>query len=307
MPPVRPRRQARGYGVLLSAGKLMIPRLKPLLLGSRGRSGSTLLMKILSLHDHIVVRSIFPYENRAAQYYYLCARDEQPYATFTPETFQGMEYRPFPGKDTESVAWSEKHNRTALGADGAALTEAYYRFVAGIEDKPQAQYFAEKLIGFKVLPMMVEAFEEAKVILLQRDPRDVFFSIKSFNKKRGYLGFGEDQGDEPMYAGIINHSNIARRWAHMLGAQAVEVRYEDIIADKHRTLSRLYDALGLESTDEQIHRIVNTAFGETDQVRNHKTTRDEKASIGRWQSEADQEAVALFEKYREILHKLGYE
>lgn len=279
----------------------------PIFLSSPGRSGSTLVMKVLSLHPQVLVRTVFPYETRAAQYFFIGHRLGHRRATFAPVTFAGPLYRPFHGQDKLSMAWSESQATTVLEPYGVNLTDAYYRFVARTENKPHAPYFAEKSIGFGILPEMARLFEDARVIFLKRDPRDTFFSYKAFDRKRGHRHFEEEGGDKATYARLMRYHTAARACAKTLGDRAVEVRYEALISEPASALPRFLEGLGLDCSDELLRRLLDAAFAENDEVKAHRTTRHNRASLRRWQSEADEADIALFETYNEVLEMLGYE
>lgn len=280
---------------------------KPIFLASTGRAGSTLMMKVLSLHRQILARQIFPYEARAFQYYYLCDRQGEKHPTFLPIKLENVEYRPFQGNDKESVIWSEKNTSLVVEEYGANLTEKYYRFVSEIEEKPEAMSFVEKAIGLDLIKSITQFFHESQVIFLRRDPRDTFFSIKSFNQKRGFLSFGEEAGDEAMFSGLISYYKETIIFAKTLGARAITIRYEDLISSKDETLSCLFKKLKLDYSNLQINNLVNSAFDLTKEVKNHRTTEGEKTSLARWKREANSETIEMFEKFKDVINTLGYE
>lgn len=64
-------------------------RYNPIFVVSTGRSGSSMLMRLFSFHPQILVRSVFPYESRAFQNYYLASRNGLSHADFSPIEFKG--------------------------------------------------------------------------------------------------------------------------------------------------------------------------------------------------------------------------
>ena len=282
-------------------------KFKPIFLSSTGRAGSTLLMKILSCHSQIAVRTLFPHETRASQYYYLSHLQEQKKPTFLPLKLNGIEYRPFQGNDKESIAWSNKHRNVVIEGNGANLTEDYYRFVSKIENKPQASCFAEKLIGLPLVKQMVQDFKESQVIFLRRDPRDTFFSIKSFNKKRGFFSFGEEAGDEVMFSRLMSYYQGTINFAKSLDSRAVIVRYEDLINSKHDTILYLFKSLELDYSKQQIAQVIDSAFEESKEVEFHRTTNKQKSSLARWKRESKDESLAIFNKFKTAFIILDYE
>ncbi len=282
-------------------------KFKPIFLSSSGRAGSTLLMKILSCHSQIAIRTLFPYETRASQYYYLSHLQNQESSLFLPLKLDGIEYRPFQGNDKQSIAWSDQHREIVLEENGVNLIEHYYHFVSKIENKPQALCFAEKLIGLPLVKQMAIHFKDSKVIFLRRDPRDTFFSIKSFNKKRGFMSFGEEAGDEVMFSRLISYYKGTMKFAESLGSRAVILHYENLISSKHDTLVYLFKSLGLDYSEPQIAEIIDTAFEESKEVAFHRTTNEEKSSLARWKQEVNQDILSVFNKYENVLDVLGYQ
>ncbi len=283
----------------------------PIYLFSSGRSGSTLTMKILSLHPEILVRSLFPYETRASQYYYLCYKHGHKQISFSPVKLKNTEYRPFLLKDKDSITWSSSQLTKELGDFGSNFIEDYYSFLSQLEEKRGASYFAEKTIGLHLLKLILEDFPSSKVVFLYRDPRDIFFSAKSFNKRLREKGrsksfFGEHRGDHAMYSQIIESLKKAKKLSNSIGSNAFNVTYEDIIERRNDTIRVMFESLGLEQTEKQIDEILQFAFEENKDTQKHKTTETGKSSIGKWKKESDSETIAMFENFSDDLKYLGY-
>ena len=281
--------------------------LQPLFLASTGRAGSTLMMKILSHHPGIAVRTIFPYEIRAAQYYYIFANhNSDDVSLFSPIKFKNAQFRAFLNKDTESIAWTEEQEFVELEENGVNLIDKYYSFVSTIEDKPNAKYFAEKCIGLNLVRQMSSSFPSSKIIFLRRDPRDTFFSAKSFNAKRGSLKFGEQNGDEAMFQNIVSFYEKSIKFVRVLKDRAVIVKYENLLNNKKETLSKLFKSLELDYAENTIKDIIDSAFIATKETDKHRTTTEEKNSISRWEREASSEDLAIFNKSQDTLTLLDY-
>ncbi len=279
---------------------------KPILVASTGRAGSTLLMKILASHPEISVRSLFPYETRASQYYYICDREGINPTEFAPVTWNNFEYRPFQANDKQSTLWSQKQKSLEQQPE-ANLSEAYYSFVSGIENKAQVKYFAEKLVGLSLVKPMINWFTASKIIFLKRDPRDTFFSIKSFNKKRGYLSFGEQQGESALLANIIGFYKHSQKIKQSLDRDKdLDLEYEQLITKKMATISQLFQALNLDYSDRQVLSTIENAFAESPETLKHKTSSDLHHSMSRWKREADKRILEIFASFEKDFEQIGY-
>jgi hypothetical protein len=281
---------------------------QPLFIASTGRAGSTLMMRILSCHPEILIRTLFPYETRAAQYYYISSFQEQKLPTFLPVKFKNAEYRPFNSKiDAESLAWSKKHNNVDLGKNGQNIINEYYIFLSEIENKSEAIYYAEKTIGLSLMKEITQSLENSKVIFLRRDPRDTFFSIKSFNAKRGSLTFGEEDGEEALFSRLITFYKVSIKLIETLKERAVVIRYEDMMINNYETLLLLFKKLGLNHKQEVINSIVDSAFLVDKNTKQHCTTSKGESSVSRWKQNANSRHLEMFDEFKKTLEILGYD
>lgn len=277
-----------------------------ILVASTGRAGSTLLMKILASHSEIVVRSLFPYETRASQYYYLANQKKVKMIDFAPITWNNTEYRPFQANDRQSTLWSQQQT-TPNNQQSDHFSEAYYSFVSELENKPLAKCFAEKLIGLSLVKPMIDSFSETKVVFLQRDPRDTFFSIKSFNKKRGYLSFGEQQGEHALFANIIGFYKHCQRLRKTLNQENyINIKYENLVTEKMATISQLFKKLDMDNSERQVLAAIEYAFAESPESLNHKTSNNVSASMSRWKLEADEPVLEIFASFKKELELMNY-
>ncbi|MDJ0632815.1 MAG: sulfotransferase [Xenococcaceae cyanobacterium MO_188.B29] len=279
----------------------------PIFVASTGRAGSTLTMKIMASHPQILVRSLFPYETRTSQYYYICHLQGIEWVNFTPLKLGGIEYRPFQGNDKESSLWSQKQEQKKLEEYGINLTEEYYHFVAEQEHKPQAKSFAEKLVGLPLVKQMIDSLKEYKIIFLQRDPRDTFFSIKSFNKKRGYVSFGEEQGDRTMFSNLIGFYKQYQQLQKSLNKESyINLKYEDLLTEKMATISKLFQSLNVDYSDRQVLDTIKYAFAESPESFQHQTSSSIQGSLSRWKQEADDRTLKMFASFHDELQQIGY-
>jgi len=272
-----------------------------------GRCGTTLLLRLLGQHPKIVVRSLFPYETRASQYYYLFKEKNIPQnKLFEPiKDFENNnEYIPFQGDDIYSKKWAKQvYKDKYKGVLFSGLTESYYEWVAHIEKKSKAIFFAEKAIGIKLIKRIIAAHNNSYVFFLKRDPRDIFFSIKSFNKKRGFKAFGEQEGEKVMFANIIKFYIEAQKFV-LTNNKSIVCHYEDIITDPHTAIRNIFSSLKIEPNNDMLNKIVKNAFKDNSHTIFHKTSN--LNSVSRWKNEAGHDDIILFSKYNNEIETLGY-
>ena len=177
--------------------------------------------------------------------------------------------------------------------------------------KPEASRFAEKLTPGHVPRLMWELYPGGSEVVLVRDFRDMVCSILAFNAKRGFVAFGRENVDSD--ARFIE-SNLASGASALLADwreradRAQLVRYEDLVLDPETTLTRLYDRLGLTSDLETVRASIERASGASGEMERHKTSRDPRASIGRWRTELDPELVEVCRSaFGEVLEEFGYD
>jgi hypothetical protein len=279
----------------------------PIFVASTGRAGSSLMMKILAAHPEIIVRSLFPYEARSYQYAYIHSIEQKNVANLPYINWEGIEYRLFQGNDQESLAWSQQLKLEKGFQLPLDLVDKYYHFVSQVEEKTEAKFFAEKLVGLPLVKKIITTINNYKIVFIQRDPRDTFFSIKSFNKKRGFLSFGEGQGDKNLFANLVSYYKICEQFKQKLTPDKyIDVKYEQIIANKITQTAKLYSQLEVGSGDREILRAIKYAFAESPESLEHKTSSDIQSSLSRWKQEADQSTLDLFATYQEDLVQMGY-
>ena len=285
------------------------PRLTALLVTMLGRTGSTWLMRLLSLHPEVVVHPSQHYETRAGSYWLhmlkmLSEPENQPYLHEPAGHFHLTD-------DPRLEAW---HSGPQLQRTTSFCLDSLQRFyaeVAAAEGAEEARYFAEKYHPDHVPTLLRELWPSAREILLVRDLRDVLCSIRSINAKRGTQDFGRNLVDsDERY--IREH--LAREAQLLLDAweqrreRTVLVRYEDLILEPVQTLERVLSAVGLDARPSLIERLMRLAFSDTAELAFHRTTRMPRASVGRWRTDLDPELCAVCEEaFGDVLDQFGYE
>lgn len=283
--------------------------LRPLLLvHPSGRTGTTLLMQILATSRHIVFERVYPFETRYLAYLLR-------WATLLERTGRS-------GDDWSAAAITRLEPDAAIGPlpyphttlwDGDAMARAGFTATWGAFSRvaaarwtttggAEARYYAEKVPPW--VPRHLRRLLPCDVLVLVRDPRDVFVSIAAFDARRGFPGFSR-RADEDDWT-------FARRWVELCRERyailreeartpgAVLVRYEDLITDLDGQAHRLAARLGtpLEA------RAVAARVGDFSY---HITSQTPAASVGRWRREMPPELAAfLTAELQTELAQFGY-
>jgi LPS sulfotransferase NodH len=291
--------------------------IQPLMVNTLGRSGSTLLVTLLSSHPEVVAFSPFIKDARVSTYWVNVLQDLSEPASFLA---------PFDPPDLDAVHWWLQGGAGELGepeverwlGSGAvdslaglcrAQIEAFYRHLAG-EARPR--YFVEKYLPHQTVPdLLAELYTGAREVILVRDFRDTLSSVIAFNRKRGWDAFGRSEGgDDAEYVrGALRQSveTLAERLRGE-GTGPRLVRYEDLVLEPEPALSELFTALGLDADPALVSETVERAKQSTASMDHHRTTADPAASIGRWREDLPEEiATVCNEELGPLLAEFGYE
>lgn len=279
------------------------PRYNPIIVNSMGRSGTTLFMRLLSMHPAIFVHQEYPYELMAAHYWFVFLE-----SITTPLAGERLvnkwEMRDLDMKRMSSHPYYRlgaapgcarylggKYARLVAAFCQQAIDELYGGLINGAKtagSRPatgETRYFSEKSLPFP--EMIKELYPGAREIFLMRDVRDSVCSALAFNQKRGTQAFGrEGAGSDADFA-----ANRAREFQSLFDASAMAgntsciVRYEDLIGDPGGTATRVLEYLGVESSAGLVAGMIDRAFAPDSQLEFHRTTASPQASIGRWKRE----------------------
>ena len=136
-------------------------------------------------------------------------------------------------------------------------------------------------------------FPSTPVIVALRDPRDVILScfMQNFRVNQAMAHFLSIEGTARLYAAVME------LWLHYrsdAGLNAIEYRYEDLVADTEGTARRVFEFLG-EPWDESVLQYQSRAserFVSTPSYADVSAPIYDR-SIGRWRNYARQLAPAL--------------
>jgi Sulfotransferase family len=297
------------------------PLVQPLMVTTLGRSGSTWLNHVLSCHPQIVAFGPFKHETRVATYWATVLQElsqpESYLSQFDPRDLTvrrwwlgdaGVETRVMhePGVGR----WLGLARVRLLAATCQAQIDAFYAEHGAAAE--QVEYFVEKCSPWQVpLDLLHELYPKAKEIILVRDFRDMFCSIRAYNEKRGMTGFqrGGDETDAEYIASSVSRfaEALLKRWRSR-EATAKLLRYEDLILEPRRTLTELAEYLEIESAPDTMNALLDRISRPDPASDVHRTTPDATASIGRWRRDLSPELVGVFTEVLDpLLGEFGYE
>jgi hypothetical protein len=280
--------------------------LTPILVAGFGRSGTTVLLNLLATDARVAFDRRYPNENRylsyLAKFALLTARPGGSPQLSSDQLcdFDDGRLGSFPWP-TDPLPGLEPPLAPPPAAWLAALWGAFAAAVRG--RRPGATHYAEKAPAW--LPAAVRDVLPCRTLHLVRDPRDVFLSARAFIAARRATGFGRAAGDTDLdhartlaHAMLVYHENER---ADRDRADAVCVRYEDLILNRPAEVERLSRFLGLDLSPEEPPP--------AQELPQHRTTPDLAASIGRWRREPLPPGVRelLESQLRELLVDHGYD
>ena len=299
------------------------PRLQPLLVNSFGRTGTTLLMRMLSAHPGVVAYARPPYEVRGAKYWLHVLKTLAAPADTRTRVGAPMEFHREPlaagGNPFYSAAfaawpaveaWSGATYVTELAAFCQRSIDGWYLATAAAQGQRDEAlvYFAEKHFPDAYPRLLRELYPDARELFLVRDFRDMIASMRAYNARKGFGDFGRAKAgsDEAWLAYLHQNFRVLHAAWRDRGEQGSLVRYEDFVRDPASTLPPLLTLLGLDSAPETVACLI--AAADAPELRGHGTSGSPEASIGRWRNDLSPELLmAVEETFRDLLREFGYE
>lgn len=296
------------------------PKLRPLMLTTLGRAGTTWTMRLLSEHPQIVVHRWHPYELRTARYWWhmikVLSEPRDPYHSAQADRFQTnrdtIGHNPFypePIAVTPGLfEWMGRDYPERLARFCQEQAEMTYELIAKGQGQDAPVYMAEKHRADSMPWLVWELYPKAKEIFLVRDFRDVVSSMLAFNVKQGFRAFGPEhiKTDEE-FAHYLRNTTIkqlARSYPKRQD-RAHLIRYEDLMQDTEATLRGMLGYLELDASDQIVDGMIVRASEENENSRRHKTSSG--SSIQRWrQSLAPSVQEVCNEVYADVLEQFGY-
>jgi len=279
----------------------------PLIVTSRGRTGTTLLMKWLLRHPDVVVADAYPYEIKLASYYASALK-----VLITPKISDSAADPDFVENATSLLQigrnpWNSPILLRALGGHElqrlleesvpdrlASLFRAIildaYGAIRIAQSKIGAPFFAEKCmldedVGYGIRSIMGEVRE----IVMVRDPRGFLCSAKKFWHQ------DTERAMQVLNDAIPIYENAYRN----RGADTLFVRYEDLIQTPQITLSSISDHFGIKYIDSVCEDAMLFSV--------HGTSLSPAQSIGQWKSDLERAEIERCEQLSSsFMETFGY-
>lgn len=310
----------RGQRQALNTG--FQPQLRPLLLTSMGRTGTTYLMRLLAEHPNIVAYRQYPYETRHARYWLhmtnVLSSPPNGLELSDPNTFyENMShvgispyYTPDVSSHPQLENWFGRCYPEQLAAFCQKCIEESYLRIAEEQNQAQPRFFVEKHSPGRLRELTLELYPKAAEIVLVRDFRDMVCSILAFNARRGYQAFGRENAntDEEFIRSLCrNAKDLLRSW-EWSSPSTYLLRYEDLITCPAKTIGSVFTHLDLDGSSSTVAAVLETGTASSSDFRKHQTSKDPATSIGRWQHDLtiDQQSLCQ-DVFGEILKAFGYD
>jgi hypothetical protein len=283
--------------------------LSPLLITSFGRSGSTLLMKLLIDHPNISVADTYPFEMRPVSYFANIFRViTAPQRTPLPEKtdtfdvlldqiggnpFYHPEYQHVFAQKSDLQSFFGDHVPNILKNGIMNIADDFYSTVKKKNKTDDLYYFAEKCdISRRSRTAMKNLYSDCKEIILVRDLRDAFCSHRKF--------FKQDPNADVM-GHIANMGHLIYIEKEKKPPNTIFLRYEDLIVARNETMRSVGEFLGVPSFWFQ------ESSGEQEMQTKHGTSKSAEASIGRWEADLTlAEQAACNDKFSRYQKAFGY-
>ncbi len=278
--------------------------MKPILVRAFGRTGTTLLMQLLGTSNDIFVPNDYPFESRYLTYFSRMTKlfDEscldQNYRDGDVLDFNRNLLGNCPYKFSDIVDSDEMRRRLLHG-----LWNQFSQSVFSKENK-NYQFYAEK-VALEVAPYINASLPDVNNIFLVRDPRGELASIISFNKKRGFNGFGwQDDDTEMSFATKMIESR--KQYFNSLSGydelnkNIIILRFEDVVENLKGTADKLEKFLNVKID-------FNSVVNNVSNMSHHMTSSSISDSSSKWKKELSKDVISFFEEeMHEELKLFGY-
>lgn len=260
----------------------------PLIVNSVGRSGSSLLCRMLAMHQKIHVPtgsdqfgevSICEYVCRILStlssngtYPALNRLGELPdFHHVEPPHFCSTMLKPAGTIEYQSSQFLRTLTENARVLATNLLSE-YFSFAQS--DRPWLRYVAEKSWNSYNLNVLHMLFENPKEVFIVRGPAEFLRSQRAFLEKQGMR---PEHIDRQHVATANRLGNLARSYADRT-AQCHVIKFEDLVADPKPVIQALMDYLELQTTDGYLDSIAAIIGDDSSHSRMLRTDKRSKAA-----------------------------
>lgn len=293
--------------------------IRPLILTTLGRTGSTWLSALLALHPEVVCQT--EVEPRLGLYWLSALA-----AVSQPKSF----LRKHDAIDLSDAQWwlggAGVHPAIfRLDAEterqlGFASVERFSQFVGeelsahynsiSLKQKKAPSFFLEKYLPNLYPELMSRVIMGSKEIFLVRDWRDMVASIESYSRQRGMDLFGttrEASRSEQIHAQVEAVEMMRVAWEQRKTGGLL-VRYEDLLSDLPGQVKRIFDYLEIDTSASTLSMVLANWIARSSDFEEQRTTPNNSASIGRWKTDlSPDEGILATALFHDSLATFGYE
>ena len=321
--------EIRGTQQLASA---FTPSMQPIMVTSPGRSGSTMLMRMLAAHPDIVVHERFPYETFVFSYWmhflqvlatpgdirlvesFQFWTDPERLPRF-PYCFDPAVAHPTPAKaegldvGLRYTDWYAPDQVDEFARVAQAAVESFYREYASGRKSTTPTFFAEKVVlAGRYDWIMRQLYPRGREIFLVRDPRDRLASVLAFNDRFATPGWDRDKvTTDEEYVDVVREEmlSLIQLW-EFASHRGLLVRYEDFILSPTEQIRAMLDALELDSSADIVSSMTKAGNESTADAISHRTSPNVTSSIGRWKRDLEPRMQKICdEAFSGLLDRLG--
>ncbi len=290
--------------------------ISPIKVLTLGRTGSTLLMNLLSEHPEIIINDFYNESNISS--YYLNYVDvlyptirasnwtEGKANLINIEAVEKKQIIEFPFID-DGHWYFDKYPENLESFVKKNIND-YYSALA----EQHVKYFVEKgVVHDNSITLLDKMYGNLKFVFLVRDFRDMYASIVLFNLKRGFRAFGRQSFDrnEDYIVSIGRYVDkvFLKAFQHVKD-RSILVRYEDIIMNPEKTLKGLYAYLEIDDDCSLVKSILENNHRSSGKLRKqHMTSSTGKKTINKYQKDLDSKTIELLEThFKSSLDYFGY-
>lgn len=287
------------------------PSFTPVCISNYGRTGSTLLMKLLSLHPMVMCVREHPYELNIISYFLKFARL--------------VRKAPFAGKQADLMEniWGESLC-SPVGfqqwLDNDVFSKYYSMFLStylpdflslcDVSRFETAPFYIEKLPGY-FMEDFTAVFPNGKIILLFRDPHKTYLSIKKFESKNEYKAWSWGKANDLELISAMMSFFAAQIQCYTNDPEQriyLPVRYEDIVASPRGTMEKICTFIGLPFSEFFAGEVAGyfSSAPSTREFQQHQTSGGiQESRTSSWEKIPEVEKN-LFYRCRKIFDTLGY-
>ena len=233
--------------------------LKPVLLMTLPRSGSTYAMTVIGALQGVSFHTAYPFETSFSQYELAqFIRNSTPFRSelltveIDPSYRSNRSYiNPFYPRFNDLNPWFARCYIPSKWQNVCSSISGFYEEIA--RDDNCIAFCEKSLVEYEYLANYMALFPSAVLIFIARDPRDIIASIFSFDKKRGYSGFDAEGRSTAQLCSL--YADMGNRLAETFKRfenRSLIIKYPDLIKAPEKVQQSVARFLGLTGETDNL-------------------------------------------------------